>query len=117
MGAHKPTQSQMNPGKNFDMEMQEMQTEQYNLPEFLDVTASGALRQELLEKRGQDIQVYAGDVQRAGTLCLQVLLSARETWKNDNKAFEITEPSSELMEAVKQLGLKPTDLSIAGDEL
>jgi chemotaxis protein CheX len=79
----------------------------------LDLKAAAPLLQSLLAARGQDLVVEAGEVARLGGQCLQVLLSARQTWARDGHAFEIRDPSpafqdaAALMGAGDLLGLEP----------
>jgi chemotaxis protein CheX len=70
----------------------------------LDLRAAGALRSELLERRGQSMDVDASGVERMGGLCLQVLLSARRQWSDDGCAFTIRGPSEPFREAMRLLG-------------
>jgi chemotaxis protein CheX len=70
----------------------------------LDLRAAGALRAELLERRGQPMNVDASGVERMGGLCLQVLLSARSVWADDGHAFTISGPSESFREAMRLLG-------------
>ncbi len=89
----------------------------HSLPEYLDMSAAEFLKKDLLELRGRDLSLDASQVQRAGTLCLQVLLSARKTWQSDGNEFEITQASQELFDAIRQIGLGPVELMIAGEEI
>ena len=51
------------------------------LPEILDLGAAGPLAAEFLSHRGEALCVDASRVERMGGQCLQVLLSAANTWK------------------------------------
>lgn len=59
----------------------------------LDVNAAAGLVGELLTRRGQAIRLDAGEVERLGAQCLQVLLSARASWAEDGLAFEVVAQS------------------------
>jgi chemotaxis protein CheX len=74
------------------------------LPAILDLTAATALRRDLLERRGADLELAAGDVERIGGLCLQVLLAAQATWAADGHTFKIAGPSEALSEALAAMG-------------
>ena len=74
------------------------------LPEVLDLKAAAPLREQLLAARGRPIQIDASHVQRLGGLCLQVLLSARQTWQEDKLPLEIVEPSTEFTDGVALFG-------------
>ncbi|WP_287799477.1 STAS domain-containing protein, partial [Acidiphilium sp.] len=62
-------------------------TEQLMLDPILDLKAASPLAQALLARRGGDLRIDAGAVERLGGQCLQVLLSARATWEADGHAF------------------------------
>ncbi|HWA62298.1 MAG TPA: STAS domain-containing protein [Caulobacteraceae bacterium] len=70
----------------------------------LDLRAAGALRADLLEKRGQAMVLDASGVERMGGLCLQVLLAAQAAWAEDGLPFTIASPSEGFREAVRLLG-------------
>ena len=55
--------------------------------------------------RGQTVAVDASHVERPGTLCLQVLLSAEATWKQEGHGFTIAQPSPAFREALGILGI------------
>ena len=74
------------------------------LVEVLDLGAAAPLKAELLTRRGGPIEIDASAVQRAGGLCLQVLLSASATWAVDGHEFNLAQPSEALCEAIRNLG-------------
>jgi chemotaxis protein CheX len=74
------------------------------LPDVLDLKAAAPLREELLAARGSAIQLDASHVQRVGGLCLQVLLSARQTWAEDKLALRVVEPSAEFNDGIALFG-------------
>lgn len=55
------------------------------LPAVLDIQAAEALRVQLLDARGGPLALDGSSVERLGGLCLQVLLSARQTWAADGQ--------------------------------
>jgi chemotaxis protein CheX len=63
----------------------------------LDLTAAASLAGEILPLRGRDLRIDAGKVQRLGGQCLQVLLSAEQTWRADGAAFVIEDPSERFL--------------------
>jgi chemotaxis protein CheX len=63
------------------------------LPSILDIQAAEALRSQLLALRGQDVVLDASNVERLGGLCLQVLISARNTWARDGLTVAIDRTS------------------------
>ena len=80
------------------------------LPEILDVTAAGPLTKSLLALRGSDVEVDASQVRRLGGQCLQVLISAANTWQADSCSLGVVAPSSEFVAGLKLLGLAPSAL-------
>ena len=74
------------------------------LPAVLDIRAAGALRDDLLARRGSDIVLDGGEVQRLGGLCLQVLISAKKTWAADGKGFALNPASAALSEQLAAYG-------------
>ena len=63
------------------------------LPPALDARVAEALTQDILALRGQPVRLDASDVERVGGLGLQVLLSARLTWRSDGLGFALINPS------------------------
>jgi chemotaxis protein CheX len=59
------------------------------LPPVLDILYAEPLRAELLGLRGQAVTIDASAVERLGGLCLQVLISAQQTWANDGQSLTI----------------------------
>ena len=60
-----------------------------SLASVLDLRAAEPLKAQILAVRGQPLTLDGASVERLGGLCLQVLLSARQTWAADGKALEI----------------------------
>ncbi len=75
------------------------------LPELLDLNAAAPLRQALLERRGEDLEVDASSVRRLGGLCLQVLLSAGSAWAADKHELIFLSPSPAFVEGLDRLGV------------
>ena len=70
----------------------------------LDLKAAAPLARELLDARGSDLTLEAGEVRRLGGQCLQVLLSARQSWDRDGQSFAILDPSTAFLEAATLMG-------------
>ncbi|MDG2528885.1 chemotaxis protein CheX [Caulobacter zeae] len=82
-----------------------------SLPETLDLKASGPLKAAFLERRGDAVEVDAGNVRRLGGLCLQVLLAAKTAWAADGKSFSIRAPSEAFVETTRLFGAEGALLS------
>lgn len=82
----------------------DMQAETLKLPPVLDLTASGPLKAEFGRLRGRPVRVDAGEVDRVGALCLQVLMSAHSTWAADGVSFSLGETSTGFEDGLGTLG-------------
>jgi chemotaxis protein CheX len=47
-----------------------------------------------MDLRGQPLDIDASQVERLGGLCLQVLISARNTWQGDGRSAVISQASA-----------------------
>jgi chemotaxis protein CheX len=65
----------------------------------LDLGAAERLHARLSELRGQPLDIDASQVERLGGLCLQVLVSARNTWRADGQPAVIGEVSTAFEDA------------------
>lgn len=75
------------------------------LPESLTSRHAGDLFSELQALRGQAIVIDATAVRQVGTLCLQVLASARRTWTSEGLDFQLSGASEDLSKQWKLFGL------------
>ncbi|MBI3677773.1 MAG: STAS domain-containing protein [Proteobacteria bacterium] len=75
-----------------------------SLPEVLDSAAATVLANNLLSFRGRAISLDAAQVRRMGGLCLQVLISARITWKADGIPMRIERSSGAFREILSLAG-------------
>lgn len=60
----------------------------------LDLGAAERLHARLMDLRGQPLDIDASQVERLGGLCLQVLISARNTWRTDGKSAVVSQAST-----------------------
>jgi chemotaxis protein CheX len=65
----------------------------------LDLGAAERLHARLTELRGQPLDIDASQVERLGGLCLQVLISARNTWHADGRTAVIGHASTAFEDA------------------
>ena len=75
-----------------------------SLGPILDLRAAAPLRESLLALQGQAVTVDGSGVQRLGGLCLQVLLSAAQTWAAEGERFCIADASPALADALALMG-------------
>ena len=87
------------------------------LPAVLDLRAAAPLAAELLSRRGKPLTIDAAAVERLGGQCLQVLLSARNTWLADGQAFRIQNASTAFTESLGALGAAELASFCAGEFL
>lgn len=74
------------------------------LAEILDLKAAGPLSAELMSLRGLPVELDGAQVRRLGGQCLQVLISAWQTWAADDCSFHIVNPSADLQDALELFG-------------
>lgn len=76
------------------------------LAERLDLPQAVPLADSLRRASG-DIDLDAGAVTHLGGLCLQVLLSARQTCHRQGRSLRLLAPSGALLRALADFGLDP----------
>ncbi|MEG0819296.1 MULTISPECIES: STAS domain-containing protein [unclassified Brevundimonas] len=84
------------------------------LPAVLDLRAAEPLKMQLLAVRGQAATLDASAVERLGGLCLQVLLSALQTWRSDGKSLSFVNVSEPMIAQWSALGASASDLAAQG---
>ena len=95
----------------FEMGTLQEAPETYRLPPILDLKAAAPLRAQLLELRGRPIVLDGEDVQRLGGLCLQVLLSARDSWVHDGMPFSLNPASDALQQSFALFGVEADEFT------
>jgi chemotaxis protein CheX len=75
------------------------------LPATLDLRAAGPLVANFNAARGNHVTVDASKVEKVGTLCVQILLSAHATWARDGIPLVMTSASDAFTEALDVLGI------------
>jgi chemotaxis protein CheX len=76
-----------------------------NLPASLDLRAAAPLATALLSARGGGMRLDGSQVKTVGAQCLQVIVSARQTWERDGLPLTIANPTEELLAAFADTGL------------
>jgi chemotaxis protein CheX len=84
------------------------------LPTVLDLKAAAPLAERLLALRGEPVALDASQVEKVGAQCVQILLSAAVTWKNDGAQLSIVDASDGFDAGLTLLGLT-RDALIAKD--
>lgn len=86
-------------------------TDAIELPSVLDLVAAPGLLENFLQKRGHDLILDAGQVQRVGGQCLQVLLAAHAAWAADGHNLLLQNPSEPFIDMLALMGLSPDELT------
>jgi len=81
-------------------------------PKLASIAAPG-LYAQLAEHRQDTLVLNASRVEQIGVLCMQILVSACQTWRSEGKDFEIVEPSDVFRKSTETVGLP---LSLVGAE-
>jgi chemotaxis protein CheX len=76
-----------------------------SLDNVLDLNAAGSLHTKLLGMRGSDVVIDGSGVERAGALCLQVLMAAAKTWEEEKHSLTFSEMSDALTKTMQLLGV------------
>lgn len=75
----------------------------YALPSILDSSQADQLRKDLLAFQDSPLCIKSDAVEHVSTSCLQVLLSAAQTWKSLGLEFTLEQPSQILVESLGRL--------------
>ena len=76
-----------------------------SLDNVLDLNAAGSLHSRLMDLRGSDLVIDASSVERAGALCVQVLMSASRTWEEDKHRLTFSQMSDALTKTMQLSGV------------
>lgn len=85
------------------------------LPEVLDLPAASRLHEQVLALSEKNIAVDATEVSRVGAQCIQVLLSAAQSWRDSGHAFSVNQASEAFAKTLQLLGV--TDESVVPMEI
>lgn len=80
-------------------------TKKLSLDKVLDLNQASALHSKLMELRGSNLTIDASPVERAGALCIQVLVSAAKTWEEDKLSFGFSKISDALGKTMQLIGV------------
>lgn len=75
------------------------------LEKVLDLNEATALHGKLMALRGSDLSVDASSVERAGALCVQVLMSAAKSWEEEKHSFTFSKLSDALAKTMQLIGV------------
>ena len=75
------------------------------LPPALGPAEAEGFADSLRALRGAPVELAAGETRRLGGQCVQILLAAAAAWAADGQSFRLVEPSAEVSEALRLLGV------------
>ncbi|UVC09916.1 STAS domain-containing protein [Rhizobium sp. TH2] len=87
------------------MKGQTAATKELSLEKVLDLNEAGNLHGKLMNLRGADVAIDASAVERAGALCIQVLMSAAKTWEEEKLNFTFSKMSDALTKTMQLIGV------------
>ena len=82
-----------------------------SLPEILDFGGASKVAGQLLELRGQDVQIDAAGVRKLTGIGLEVLFAAQKQWRADDKVLSITAWPDDTLQTLDALAADPATLS------
>ncbi len=77
----------------------------------LDVAAASDLLSALRENKDTELVVDMSQVKMLGALCLQVLLSAAITARDENRTMTITNVSERVIDQMRLMGMTPETIA------
>lgn len=85
-------------------------TKVLKLPEVLDLNAASRLHEQVLSHKGENLELDASHVNRVGAQCMQILLSAAQSWQADKQSFKVVEASDAYIKTLQLLGISEESL-------
>ncbi|MEQ8305077.1 MAG: STAS domain-containing protein [Hoeflea sp.] len=85
-------------------------TKVLKLPEVLDLNAASRLHEQVLSHKGENLELDASHVNRVGAQCMQILLSAAQSWQADKQSFKVVEASDAYIKTLQLLGISDESL-------
>lgn len=83
---------------------------QVSLGSKLDTASTTALRDEILGAQGEDLVFDGSQVEQLGGLTLELLISVGALWRKSGQSVTLDNPSEQLVDDLKRLGLTPDTL-------
>lgn len=86
----------------------------HRLPPRLLPQDACALQASLIALRGRAVEIDASAVAQLSTPCVQMLLAAARTWREDGVPLRLAGPSAELLAVLAHLAVDPAALQSPG---
>lgn len=83
-----------------------------SLEKVLDLNEASALHSKLMGLRGSNLTVDGSSVEKAGALCIQVLMSAAKSWEEDKLSFGFSKISDALGKTMQLIGVNHDHLLV-----
>lgn len=83
-----------------------------SLAKVLDLNEASALHAKLMTLRGSNLVIDASGVERAGALCVQVLIAAARSWEKEKLSFGFSKLSDSLAKTLQLIGVNHEPLLI-----
>ena len=83
------------------------------LPAVLDIQQAEPLRAQLLALRGASVTLDGSGVERLGGLCLQVLISAQQTWARDGHSLILDRVSEDFANQWNAFGAEAIEQGVS----
>jgi chemotaxis protein CheX len=80
-------------------------TKKLSLGKVLDLNEATALHGKLMAMRGNNLSIDASGVERAGALCVQVLIAAAKSWEEEKHSFAFSKMSDALARTMQLIGV------------
>lgn len=75
------------------------------LEKVLDLNEATSLHGKLMALRGANVNIDGSAVERAGALCVQVLMAAAKTWEDEKHSFTFSKVSDALGKTMQLIGV------------
>lgn len=75
------------------------------LEKVLDLNEATALHGKLMALRGGNLLIDGSAVERAGALCIQVIMAAAKTWEEEKHNFNFSKVSDGLSKTMQLIGV------------
>ncbi|WP_420410597.1 STAS domain-containing protein [Hoeflea sp.] len=85
-------------------------TKVLKLPEVLDLNAANRLHEQVLAHKGENLELDASHVNRVGAQCMQILMSAAQSWQAEKQGFKVVEASDAYIKTLQLLGISDESL-------
>lgn len=94
-----------------------LKVENFYLPNVLDLIEASHLLDCFIKMEPSNLKIDAKNVELVGTQCLQILLSAKNKWQENNLDFILVNPSKIFLETMLVIGMADDDLTYRSQDV